>query len=154
MSWDVLVTKLQPVIGILSSRPVLALISYILGFFTMYFKKIGFEPVFEIHRLRRSVTRTLHDNAREISNTGLMSSDEIDRAHEELRARAGEIEEIIRTYSFHGIFSFLRLIPKREDMANASRCLIRISNRLYDQHKGFDNYQDVRAIERNLNIQP
>jgi hypothetical protein len=113
--------------------------------------KFFIEPIHDQSRCIGEISDSLIFYANQYSNPGTGKLDDMDKASRVLRQQASLLiarTHIIRWYS---LFEFLKLVPKRSAVTEASKNLIGLSNSI---HRGdpLVNGNRRREIERSLNI--
>ncbi|NHN60447.1 MULTISPECIES: hypothetical protein [Halorussus] len=86
------------------------------------------DPIREYRQVRRDVSQDLVDYANLIANPGSGESDRIDEAEEAFRSHASKLKAAIDDIPMYG--ARLGLVPPREDVLEAKRQLIGLSNSL------------------------
>jgi hypothetical protein len=101
------------------------------------------KPIFgltkELLQELRLVKKDLNFLARQISNPGKMQQAEIEQASCNLRQRAINLTDLIETVKGFSFFSFFHILPKKENIQNASSLLIGLSNSLNSSNSGIEN---------------
>ena len=109
-------------------------------------------PVFEMRNLPTRVEKDLTAHRHTITNPGGSSSDtRIDDAKMTLREDASELTAKADALPFYRIWSGVRLVPPREDVEQAHKNLIFLSNRL-STGDSRENDNKIKEIEELLNI--
>ena len=90
--------------------------------------KIVLEPLLEIRKAIRDVQYNLSFHASVVTNARIVDPSSLNVARETFRVLFCQLHSATNSLPAYGLFSFLRLIPRRIDIEEAVRDLIRLSN--------------------------
>ncbi|AWB28445.1 hypothetical protein [Halococcoides cellulosivorans] len=88
------------------------------------------DPIQEYRQVRRDVSRDLEYYGNLIGNPGSGESDRIDEAEETFRSHASDLKATIDDIPLYGIWVRVRLVPPRDDVLEAKKQLVGLSNSL------------------------
>ena len=113
--------------------------------------KFLIEPILEQRRVIGEIAYSLIFYARDYTSPGLGKRDRMDEASEVLRQHASQLRARTHAIPWYGFWALLRRVRKYEDVLEASKRLIGLSNSIH-QGDGLRNYQLARDIEKLLGI--
>lgn len=119
------------------------------------FLKFLIEPLHDLRKFRGEIANTLIFYANVYCNPGIGPREEMDEAQKVLRQQASQLLAKAHALPWYGLWAFLRAVPSRKNILEASGCLIGLSNSVHDRSdaRGEDsNSKRRREIEQLLKL--